>query len=260
MRDLWRETKTFIPVVGHRGIRYEYPENTLISFEKAIELGVDVIEFDVNITKDNELIVIHDNTIDRTCVGHTGKTRDYTLKELKSFDFGSYKDDKFKGVTIPTLKEVLTLTKPYQKLLLNVEIKDYDHYVIDETIKMIKEFEMVKRVVVACFDAGVLRYIKEKYPEFKLQGFPGRYMTNFMESDYNVMFGMGIPIKSGQTDDSLKNDVESCKKMRILPWLWCADDEDEVKKCLKYKPSNITSNNPRMALKVLEELGFRKDE
>ena len=259
MRDLWQRTDTFTPLVGHRGNRYEYPENTLISFTKAIELGVDVIEFDVNITKDNELVVIHDNTIDRTCTGHTGKTRDYTLKELKSFDFGSFKSPEFKDVTIPTLKEVLSLTKPYERLLLNVEIKDYDRFVIDKTIEMIKDYKMTERVVVACFDAGVLRYIKNNYPEFKLQGFPGRFMTNFIDGDYKIMFGMGIPIKNGQTDESLKKDVESCKKMGILPWLWCADDIEEVKKCLQYEPSNITSNNPRMVLKILEELGLRKD-
>ncbi|MBQ2277915.1 MAG: hypothetical protein II333_05030, partial [Clostridia bacterium] len=69
---LWRNRPDFVPVLGHRGICAKYPENTLVSFEAAIRLGCDLIEFDVNITADGVPVVIHDNTIDRTCIGHTG--------------------------------------------------------------------------------------------------------------------------------------------------------------------------------------------
>lgn len=88
----------------------QFPENTLISFEAAIRLGVDLIEFDVNMTKDGVPVVIHDNDIGRTS-DHEGLTREYTLAELKSFDFGGYFDEKFKGTNIPTLEEVLYNTE-----------------------------------------------------------------------------------------------------------------------------------------------------
>lgn len=101
-KDLWYATPTHIPLLGHRGNRAQYPENTLVSFASAIDMGVDLIEFDVNLTKDEELVVIHDNSIDRTS-DHTGLTRDYTLQELKSFDFGSWFGEKFRGTQIPTL-------------------------------------------------------------------------------------------------------------------------------------------------------------
>ena len=88
----------------------QFPENTLISFEAAICLGVDLIEFDVNITRNCVPVVIHDNDIGRTS-DREGLTREYTLAELKSFDFGGYFDEKFKGTTIPTLEEVLYNTE-----------------------------------------------------------------------------------------------------------------------------------------------------
>ena len=99
MKNLWYASENHIPVLGHRGIAAKFPENTLPSFEAAIDLGVDLIEFDINVTKDNELVVIHDNTIDRTS-DRQGLTIDYTLAELKTFDF-SYGKEAFKGVTIP---------------------------------------------------------------------------------------------------------------------------------------------------------------
>ena len=77
---------------GHRGFSGNYPENTLLAFSKAIEAGCDGIELDVHLTKDGEVVVIHDETVDRTTDG-TGFVADYTLKELKSFD-ASF---KFKG-------------------------------------------------------------------------------------------------------------------------------------------------------------------
>ena len=74
-------------VAGHRGIKAHYPENTILSFEKAIELGVDMLEMDLNVTRDGEIVVIHDLTVDRTTDG-TGAVRSLTLKEIKALDAG----------------------------------------------------------------------------------------------------------------------------------------------------------------------------
>ena len=179
--DLWYARPDHIPVLGHRGICARFPENTLISFEAAIDLGVDLIEFDVNLTRDRELVVIHDNSIDRTS-DHTGLTRDYTLAELKTFDFGVRFSENFKGTIIPTLREVLELVNSKSDtLLLNVEIKDMTHECVDKTVAMLHEYGLSERSVIACFDAAVIRYTKSAHPEMRTQGFPGRYMQNFTE-------------------------------------------------------------------------------
>lgn len=258
MKELWYAREDHIPVLGHRGICKRYPENTIVSFEAAIAAGVDLVEFDVNMTADGELVVIHDNSIDRTS-DHQGLTRDYTLAELKSFDFGGYFDEKFKGAQIPTLREVLTLAVPHKELLLNVEIKDMADETVDKTVAMIHEFGIADRCVIACFDAAVIRYTKEKYPEMRTQGFPGRYMKNFTEDTYDCMFGMGIPIGWGDcTDEGIRADVAFARSKGILAWLFCADTEADVIRCVEYGCDNITGNDPCVALEVFRKIGKHK--
>lgn len=256
--ELWFAKPNHIPVLGHRGICAEYPENTLLSFEAAIKLGVDLIEFDVNITKDGIPIVIHDNDITRTS-DHKGLTRNYTLQELKTFDFGGYFDKRFEGTKIPTLREVLELAVKSDTLLLNVEIKDLTHEAVDKTIALLHEFGFMDRAVIACFDAEIIRYTKKEYPHMRCQGFPGRYMKNFTEDIYNCMFGMGIPIGwKDCTDESIKRDVAFAKSHGILAWLFSADTEEDVVRCINYGCDNITGNNPTIALDTLRKMNKHK--
>ena len=256
--ELWYAKPNHIPVLGHRGICAKYPENTMVSFRAAIELGVDLIEFDVNVTKDNELVVIHDNAIDRTS-DNTGLTRDYTLAELKKMDFGGKFDKKFKGEKIPTLREVLELAAPHENLLLNVEIKDMYYETVDATVNMLKEFGIAERSVIACFDADIIRYVNRAHPEMRAQGFPGRYMQNFTEGTYDCMFGMGIPIRwKDCTDESIRADVEFAKSRGILAWLFCADNEEDVRRCVEFGCDNITGNNPEVALRVFREMNLHE--
>ena len=259
MKELWFKRDGHIPVLGHRGICEKYPENTMISFEAAINIGVDLIEFDVNVTKDGELVVIHDNSIDRTTY-HTGLTRDYTLAELKKIDFGCKFSEEFKGTQIPTLRELLSyVSENTDTLLLNVEIKDYSHEVVDATGAMLYEYNLAERSVIACFNAEIIRYVKAVYPEMHTQGFPGRYMSNFTEGTYDCMFGMGIPIHwGGCTDDSIKKDVELAHSRGILAWLFVADTPEDVERCVKFDADNITGNNPAVALEVLRKMGLHR--
>src|SRR5690242_18182539 len=107
-------------VFGHRGASAYAPMNTLPAFELAALQGADGVELDVHFSKDKQLIVLHDFTVDHTTNG-TGFARDMTLAELKTLDAGSKKDPKFAGVQIPTLDEVFAAIG--QKLYINVEIK-----------------------------------------------------------------------------------------------------------------------------------------
>ena len=105
---------------AHRGASGYAPENTLESFELAIEQKADGIELDVQMTKDGELVVIHDETIDRTGNG-TGRVQDHTLKELKALNFNKTHPE-YASAKIPTLREVYELVKP-SGITVNVEMK-----------------------------------------------------------------------------------------------------------------------------------------
>ena len=129
-------------VEGHRGYCAKYPENTLLSFEKAIELGCDGVEFDVWLTKDKQPVLMHDGTTMRTC-GVQGHLRDMTLEEVKKLDacYSEKFGDEFKGQEVPTLYELLDLVKAKKPdLRLGVEIKEYTEETVDITIAALKEY------------------------------------------------------------------------------------------------------------------------
>ena len=103
-------------VFAHRGYSAKYPENTMAAFKAALKFNVDGIELDVHETKDGALVVIHDEKVNRTTNGK-GYVKDYTLKQIKELDAGSWFNKNFKGEKIPTLKEVLQLVKPTGKII-----------------------------------------------------------------------------------------------------------------------------------------------
>jgi glycerophosphoryl diester phosphodiesterase len=122
-RHVGRAPYGAIDVIGHRGAAAYAPENTMASFKKAKELGADWFELDVRLSKDGEVVVIHDDTVDRTTNGH-GKVRDLTLYELKQLDAGAWKGPEFAGERIPTLGQCLDYAKFH--IGVYVEIKDCD--------------------------------------------------------------------------------------------------------------------------------------
>lgn len=95
-------------LIAHRGGSLEAPENTMSAFRHAVEIGMRFVELDVQMTRDGELVVIHDETLDRTTNG-SGPVRDYTLEEIRRFDAGSAFDARYAGEQVPTLREVLEL-------------------------------------------------------------------------------------------------------------------------------------------------------
>ena len=97
-------------IFAHRGSKGTHPENTLTSFKEAVRVGSDGIELDVHLTKDGHLVVIHDETVDRTTNG-TGEIRNLTLAKIKAMDAGSWFHNTYAGEKIPTLEEVLLLLK-----------------------------------------------------------------------------------------------------------------------------------------------------
>lgn len=120
-------------VIAHKGASGLAPENTMAAFKKALELGVDQIELDVRHTEDEEIIVFHDQRLDRIALDTlgnqvTGDVHDYTLEEIKQFDVGTWFDSKFKDERIPTLKEVLDFVDGQCDVLIEIKHMDHPHY------------------------------------------------------------------------------------------------------------------------------------
>src|SRR5256885_15362651 len=150
---------------GHRGNPDEYPENTLASFRSAIELGVDLIELDVQGSEEGGLPVIHDHLLDRPTNG-SGLVRDQTMAELRRFDAGSWKDPRFAGEPIPSLDEVLALAKG--KVGVAIEIKNLPlpyPGIENAIVQAVRGAGMVGDVVVISFDHRSVKRIAELDPQ-----------------------------------------------------------------------------------------------
>ena len=262
---MWnRESRENIMIVGHRGIRNLYPENTMVSFRAALELRLDLIEFDVHFTKDKTLVVCHDGTIDRTTNG-TGRIRDMTLQELQSYDAGIVMGEQFAGEYIPTLEEVLELmANADYEVLLNVEIKDYDHEVVDATIAMLKRFGLDQRTVIACFNAEVIAYTQKAHPDMRTPGFPQRVMQKNTDAEFEIteelydrMFGIGIPL--GDDVDVAREDVAFANAHGLRPWLFCMDNEERTRIAVEIGATNVTCNDPTDTLRYLRLHGLRQE-
>lgn len=155
-------------IFAHRGFSGKYPENTMLAFQKAVELGVDGIELDVHLTKDNVLVIIHDEDIKRTCDGE-GLVRDFTYEELKKFDASA----GFRGVYgfngIPTLKEYFELVKD-TPVITNIELKTgiFEYPTIEKrVIDMIDEYGLAEKIILSSFNHYTVMRCKELAPHIK---------------------------------------------------------------------------------------------
>lgn len=155
-------------VFAHRGASNDYPENTILAFEKAIEMGATGLELDVHKSRDNKLVVIHDEDIQRTFMGK-GQVSDFTLEELKRFKNrkSMFRDNS--KCLIPTLDEVLDLIKD-NKIILNIELKtdviSYKDIEVD-VIKLIEDYNMESRVILSSFNHESIRKCKIINSEIK---------------------------------------------------------------------------------------------
>lgn len=147
--------------IAHRGFKSKFPENTKIAFEKAIDVGADGVEFDVHLTKDRKVVIIHDERLDRTSNGK-GLVKDFTLEELKKLNM-SKNYENIKTQEILTLREYFQIVKDLN-FITNVELKNsiYDYKGIEEEVnKIIKEFNLEKNVIISSFNHDSVMKFKE---------------------------------------------------------------------------------------------------
>ena len=237
-----------IIVEGHRGYRALYPENTLLSFRKAIELGVDAVEFDVWLSKDGVPVIIHDQDTLRV-TGVPGLVTERTLAELKALDTGSHKGAEFAGERIPTLEEVLRLIQGLRpELRLGVEIKDFRRETVDLTVPLLKQYGFFDGCWFYSFHAGVLRYIKTAYGG-RTMGYPDFQMQGFEPDSYDFYDEIGLEMKL------VKSELFPIYREKGLPMhMYCADTEEDAGLCIERGASLITANDPVPLLKLLGRL------
>ena len=219
--------------IGHRGAKGHEPENTLIGFQKAIDLHVDQIELDVHLSADNELMVIHDETIDRTTNGK-GYVKQFSLAELKRFFIE-------KEHHIPTLTEVLNLID--QKCDINIELKSFE--AADKVVKLIEKYVSKKKwnynqFLVSSFDWNALQQVA-----FSNSKIPLGVLTE-TDLDLALAFAKFIQAKSIHPHFHMLTDANTAhiqeNGFQVFPWT--VNETEDIKKLKTYKVDGIISDFP----------------
>lgn len=157
-------------IVGHRGVAGTFPENTRVSVQAAIDMGLKWVEIDVQPTKDNVLIVCHDHTINR-CSNGKGRVDAYTLEELREFDFGGWFNAKFSGEPIMTLQELLELAAA-SDLGLNIEVKVDKHDVAHVASQLKAQLDQSplaqEKILLSSFSHDIIRELHQHCSGYKL--------------------------------------------------------------------------------------------
>jgi len=234
-------------VAAHRGFKAAYPENTLLAFKEALELGVDMLEFDLRLTRDGALVVIHDATIDRTTDGE-GSVSSYTLQELKRFDAGGWFAPRFEGLKIPTLEELCELLRSYPEALLNVEIKKDEtaRQAADDAVATLKKYGYIDRCIFTSFDADIVAHLYDRYG-LPTQGFPERMMSNFASGEggtYSKMRAAAVGM-----NDLTPEQASEIRALGLLPWCWSPDTDDQVAYAIECGVALVTCDDPRPAIR-----------
>jgi glycerophosphoryl diester phosphodiesterase len=157
-----------VMLIAHRGIAARYPENTIPSLEAAAEAGADVIEFDVQLSRDGALVCVHDETLERTTNGR-GRVRDRSLAEIKTLDAGSWFGREFEGLRVPTLDE--TLDAVGKKAVLNIELKAYDGpdpALADRTYEAVAARGLTETVMFSSFHFDLLARLRTFDPDMPI--------------------------------------------------------------------------------------------
>lgn len=234
-------------VFAHRGASGYAPENTLEAFVIAMEQGADGIELDVQLTKDGEVVVIHDETIDRVS-DHSGFVKDYTLAELKQFDFKNHME-AYTNAKIPTLKEVLELVRP-GKMEVNIELKTsviWYSGIEEKVLEIVKETGMEERVIYSSFNHYSIQKILELNPSAQTAYL---FMDVMLDVEkYAKETGVSAlhpPFFQLKMADFMKKYMDSGLKMRI----WTVNDEADMKYFMENNVEAIITNYPDRAVKI----------
>lgn len=237
-----KETLPGIRVSSHRGNSQVSPENTLPALENAIIARSDYAEIDVRETKDGEIILLHDNNLQRTA-GINKKIQNLTYGQIRHLDAGSWFGDEFRNTKIPTLKEAFMLCKG--KIKLNIEMKpgSTDH-LEEKLVQLIEEYHYEHLCQISSWDYDVLKSIKMLNPEIKTGLILSAVYGDFCDREYVDFFS----IRSGFITDNIVKSVHMAGKEVQA---WTVNTPNDIERMKALGVDCIITNNPTLAKEII---------
>ena len=254
-----RIKKMKYPIVrlAHRGFSGLYPENTLLAFQKAIDEGIEFLEMDLHLTRDRQVIIMHDESFERTTDGK-GWVWDVDLKEAKQFNAG-------RGEHIPTLSEAIELVRP-TSVRLCLELK-YEPFTLDysksepealetthEVVKILQQTHFIDRVIVTSFSPNVLRKAKELEPRL-----PSVLDPSPQDGSLNPKEVMGQVVPCANVvayyyPHINKELMDEARLAGIHVWAWDPDEPEEFIRLINLGVHGIMTNRPDTLNSVLSSI------
>jgi len=256
-------------VIAHRGGRGLWPPNTLYAFERAVALGVDVLEMDIHSSADGVLMVRHDPTVDATTDGR-GYIRDCTLAELKRLDAGyrwtadggdSY-PYRCQGITVPTLEEVL---RAFPDVRLNIDIKPQDPAVVELFCRMLRAYDSLERVMVGSFHDDQLRRFRTLCPQVATAAGVAETRWFFV---LNALFLGGIyraraeafqiPEYAGRIHLVTRRFVRGAQAHKLQVHVWTVNETAEMRRLLDWGVDGLITDYPDRLMALLSRQAGEK--
>ena len=229
------------------------PENTLAAFETAIQIGVDVLELDVHASRDGEIVVLHDATLDRT-TDHQGLVREQALADIRRADAGSWFDPRYRNERVPTLAEVLDLAR--HRALVLIEIKA--DFIAERLLSTIADMSAESQVIIQSFDPQTVQRIKLLNPSVpasllvgKLPTSPSRVRARRLVKQILQVGANALSVWHAMLTPPF---FEEMRKRAIGVWAWTVDEEIVMRDLALMGIQGIITNYPDRLNQVFEEL------
>ncbi|NMA61790.1 MAG: glycerophosphodiester phosphodiesterase [Firmicutes bacterium] len=234
-------------VVAHRGYSSKAPENTMAAFEMALDVGSDGLELDVHLTKDGEVIVIHDHTLERTSNG-TGIVEQHTLAELQKLDAGSWFAPEFKGERLPTLRQVCELVKD-KDILFNVELKVTLGFeqLNQKVLELLNEYDLHERTVISSFNHYALVHFKQISPQTRT----GILYSAALVNPWEYAKSVGATALHPSHKGIIPEIVKGAQQNGMMVNCWTVDSPEDIERMKLAKIDSIITNVPERVQELL---------
>lgn len=236
-------------IIAHRGFSGIYPENTMLAFRKAIEIGADGIELDVHLSKDGQVMIIHDEALKRT-TGLDGVVSDYTRAELENISAGKTKNDEFGFTPIPSLEEYLAFMAEHRDKITNIELKTAPVYypeIEEKTLELVRKFDLEKNIIYSSFNWLSIERM-QRLGTISETGllFSGMKLYN----QAHIIKSLGInyfhPYFNDLTDEIVKSYLDNKVGLNV----WTVNEIEDMKVCLSWDIDGLITNFPDRAISI----------
>ena len=237
-------------IFAHRGDFAHAPENTLPSFEQALQKGADGVELDVKLTSDGQVIVIHDSTVDRTTNGK-GRVASLPLEDIRMLDAGNWFNEKFAGTKIPLLQEVFGLVS--KDKLINIELTNYSSPRDGLAIKvcdLIKRHNNHKQIIFSSFFSSNLKIAAQTLPEIPrgLLAMPG--LVGLWARSFGFMFG-DYQALHPHISNASQQQMQRAHRVKRRVHVWTVNSPEEINQLKEWGVDGIITDDPQMAARAL---------